>query len=57
VEIERPTNIERLDEAIRDELRVQLGIAGLDIEDGAVDNLAAMVSSRIDYGFDVEVGS
>jgi hypothetical protein len=54
VEIERPTDIERLGEAIRDELRVQLGMAGLDIEDDAADSLAAMVSSRIDYGFNVE---
>ena len=54
VEIQRPTDIDRLHEAIREELRIHIGFAGLDIEDGTLDNLAEMVTSRIDYGFNIE---
>lgn len=41
-------------EAVRDEMQVQNGIMGSQLDEVTVDNLAAMVGSRIDYGFNVK---
>jgi len=54
MEVDRPSDVDRMLEAVRDELHVQNGIMGLQLENAAVDNLAAVVGSRIDYGFTVE---
>lgn len=47
-------DLDRLRDAIRDELSAQHGIRGLEIDSEWLDTLADSVSSRVEYGFDVE---
>lgn len=48
-----PEDLGRLRDAIRDELAVQHGIEGREVDGKWLDVLADMISSRIDYGFDI----
>jgi hypothetical protein len=52
-EVPYPDDLERLRDAVRDELAVQQGISGETSDDRRLDTLTDMVVARIDYGFDV----
>jgi hypothetical protein len=52
-EVPYPDDLERLHDAVRDELAVQHGISRRPADDQWLDTLAAMVVARVNYGFDV----
>lgn len=49
-----PSDIERLEENIRDEIRAQNGTGGLDLDDATIRRLAACIAANVDYAFKID---